>query len=248
MRERPEHRPILVLQHAGCESPGVYEHELLARRIPFSRVLLHEGQEPPDWRQFGGIVAMGGSMSVNDEAEHAWLVPEKRLIAEAVAAGRPYWGVCLCAQLLAASLGARVLPGTEPEVGVMPVELTAAAMRDPVFGAAPATFPTLQWHGETYELPDGAVQLARSRSYEQQAFAIGRAYALQFHLEVDNALAELWMGDPVFIEELQAIRGEQAPAALLADVDAAECSTVALAQQLFARWLVDVVGYEERTP
>ena len=190
MSHDPERRPILVLQHAGCEPPGAYEDELLARRVAFTRVVLDEDQELPDWRAYSGIVAMGGAMSVNDEAGHPWLIAEKRLVSEAVGAGMPYWGVCLGAQLLAAVLGARVSRGERAELGVLPVELTAAAAQDPVFAGAPASFQTLQWHGETYELPPGAVQLARSLDYEQQAFVVGRAYALQFHLEVDSALAE----------------------------------------------------------
>lgn len=242
MSDEPERRPILVLQHAGCEPPGVYEDELLRRRIPFARVRLDEDEELPDWRAYAGIVAMGGAMSVYDEAEHPWLVPEKRLIAEAVAAETPFWGVCLGAQLLAVSLGARVSRGAQAELGVLPVQLTAAARQDPVFAGAPASFQTLQWHGETYELPPGAVQLARSRSCEQQAFVHGRAYALQFHLEVDAALAGEWMGVPEFVDELQQAHGEGAPSALLAQVGAAERDSVALARRLFSRWLLDVVG------
>jgi GMP synthase (glutamine-hydrolysing) len=242
MRDSSERRPILVLQHAGCEPPGAYEDELLARRIAFTRVLLDQDEELPDWRAYAGIVAMGGAMSVNDEAGHPWLVPEKRLIAEAVATGAPYWGVCLGAQLLAASLGARVSRGERAELGVLPVQLTAAAAQDPVFAGAPASFQTLQWHGETYELPPGAVQLARSRGCEQQAFVVGRAYALQFHLEVDTALAEKWMGIPAFADELRELHGEGAPSALLAEVGASERDTVSLARRLFARWLEHVVG------
>ncbi len=245
MSDRSERRPILVLQHAGCEPPGVYEDELLARRIAFARVRLDADEELPDWRAYAGIVAMGGAMSVNDEAGHPWLVPEKRLIAEAVAAGAPFWGVCLGAQLLAASLGARVSRGERAELGVLPVQLTAEAEQDPVFATAPETFQTLQWHGETYDLPPGAVQLARSRDYEQQAFVLGRAYALQFHLEVDSALAGEWMREPAFVAELRELHGEGAPSALLAEVDAAERDTVALARELFARWLVHVVGFAQ---
>jgi GMP synthase-like glutamine amidotransferase len=188
---------------------------------------------------------MGGSMGAEDELEHRWLAPEKRLIGEAVRAGVPYWGVCLGAQLLAASLGARVMRGAQPELGVLPVELTAAAARDPVFAGAPASFRTLQWHGETYELPDGAVQLARSPAYEQQAFVAGRAYALQFHLEVDSALAGDWMRVPTFVQEIERAHGEDGPAALLAQVGAAERDGVALARELFSRWLLDVVGYDD---
>jgi GMP synthase (glutamine-hydrolysing) len=242
MSDSSEHRPILVLQHAGCEPPGVYEDELLRRRVAFSRVRLDEDDELPDWRAYAGIVAMGGAMSVYDEAEHPWLVPEKRLIAEAVGAGVPYWGVCLGAQLLAASLGARVRRGEQAELGVLSVQLTAAAAHDPVFAGLPASFQTLQWHSETYELPTGAVQLARSTGCEQQAFVIGRAYALQFHLEVDSALAGEWMGVPEFVDELQQLHGEGATAVLLAQVRAAERDSGALARQLFSRWLLDVVA------
>jgi len=193
-------------------------------------------------RAYAAIVAMGGSMSVHDERAHPWLEPEKRLIAEAVRAGTPYWGVCLGAQLLAASLGASVSRGPGPELGVLPVELTPAAARDPVFGACPASFTTLQWHGDTYELPAGAVQLARSRAYEQQAFAVGGAYALQFHLEVSHALAAEWMHLPEFAEELEQVHGTGALEALLEQMLAAERESIALARALFSRWLEDVVG------
>jgi len=242
MNDSSGRRPILVLQHAGCEPPGAYEDELLARQIPFVRVLLDEDEELPDWRAYTGIVAMGGGMSVNDEAEHPWLVPEKRLIAAAVAAGTPYWGVCLGAQLLAASLGARVMPGPAPEIGVLAVELTPAGAADPVFGPLPRSFTTLQWHGETYELPAGAVQLARSELYEQQAFVIGRAYALQFHLEIDAELTGEWMRTPAFVAELERDQGADAPAALLAEMQDVERDSMPLARELFARWLALVYG------
>jgi GMP synthase-like glutamine amidotransferase len=239
---RNREKPILVLQHAGCEPPGVYEDELLTRAIAFSRVLLDEGGELPDWHAYRAIIAMGGAMGVDDEQAHPWLVPEKRLIGEAVRAGTPYWGVCLGAQLLAASLGAQVHRGAHPELGVLPVQLTPAAAEDPVFGGAPDTFATLQWHGDTYSLPRGAVRLAGSEQYEQQAFVLGRAYALQFHLEVDSALAEEWMQIPDYVRELQQHAGAGAPAALLEQVRAGEARSVPLARELFGRWLERVVG------
>jgi GMP synthase (glutamine-hydrolysing) len=242
MPDTHERRPILVLQHAGCEPPGAYEDELLARRVPFTRVLLDEGEELPDWRAYDAIVAMGGAMSVNDEAAYPWLAPEKRLIGEAVRAGTPYWGVCLGAQLLAASVGARVWSGEHPEFGVMPVELTDAAADDPVFAPLPRTVRAMQWHGETYELPPGAVQLARSQAYEQQAFVLGRAYALQFHFEVDASLMAEWLAIPEYVSELEQLAGAGAPAQVLADVEAIEPESVALARELFGRWLDRVVG------
>jgi GMP synthase-like glutamine amidotransferase len=128
---------------------------------------------------------------------------------------------------------------------VLAVELTPAAATDPVFASLPPSFATLQWHGESYELPPGAVQLARSRDYEQQAFVVGRAYALQFHLEVDAELAGEWMRTPAFVAELERDQGAGAPAALLAQMQALEDRSVPLARELFARWLLDVVGYRE---
>jgi GMP synthase (glutamine-hydrolysing) len=230
------------LQHAGCEPPGAYEDELIARRVAFARVQLDEGEPLPDWRAYGAIVAMGGAMSVNDEARHPWLVHEKRLIGEAVRAGRPYWGVCLGAQLLAASLGARVFGGARAELGVRSVQLTDAAAEDPVFAPLPRTVCTLQWHGETYELPVGAVQLARSRAYEQQAFVIGGAYALQFHFEVDGALMSEWLALPAYVRELERLGDAGTPAQVLADVESLAHESLALARALFGRWLEHVVG------
>jgi GMP synthase (glutamine-hydrolysing) len=233
---------ILVLQHAGCEPPGVYEDELNERGIPLRRVLLDDDGELPDWREFAAIVVMGGAMGAYEDNVYPWLADERALIAEAVRAGLPYWGVCLGAQLLAASLGARVAPGPGPELGVLPVHLTDAANEDPVFGDAPMSFSTLQWHGDTYELPDGAVRLDGSALSEQQAFVLGRAYALQFHLEVDSELAAEWMAIPEYVEELEQLAGAGTPASLLAQVEAAEAQSVPLARDLFSRWLVNVVG------
>jgi len=231
---------LLVLQHAGCEPPGVYEEVMRERRVAFERVVLDQAPAMPDLDGWAGIVAMGGAMGAYEEDAHPWLAAEKQFIAGAVAAGTPYWGVCLGAQVLAAALGAEVRPGPAPELGVMEVELTSAASEDPVFAGAPRRFNTLQWHGDTYALPAGAVRLASSEGYEQQAFAAGSAYGVQFHLEVDGALAAEWMEVPEYVAELEALDGPDAPARMLAEVRAAESETVPLARELFTRWLVEV--------
>jgi GMP synthase (glutamine-hydrolysing) len=106
----------------------------------------------------------------------------------------------------------------------------------------------LQWHGDTYELPTGAIQLARSSEYEQQAFAFGRAYALQFHLEVTPALAAEWMELPAYVEELERLGQPGSASALLEQVRAAAADSVPLARELFGRWLQEVAGYELALP
>jgi len=229
---------VLVLQHIACEPPGEYEDVLRERGATLHRVELDEGEPLPDWREFDAIVAMGGPMSVGDEDDHPWLVDEKRAIGEAVRAGVPYWGVCLGVQLLAASLGARVFAGPQPEVGVLPVTLTDAALADPVFASLPPELVTFQWHGDTFELPDGAVLLASSPAYLAQAFRFGkRAYGVQFHLELTSDLADEWAAVPAYGEALDRVLGPGSLPRLVAELDAASGSMRSHARGLLERWL-----------
>jgi GMP synthase (glutamine-hydrolysing) len=234
--------PLLVLQHIACEPPAAYEDELRAWGAELVRVEVDEGEPLPDWHAFSGIVAMGGPMGAYDDRRFAWLGPEKRLIAEAVRDGRPYFGACLGVQLLAASLGAAVYPGERAEVGVLPVALTAQGAADPVFGSLPERFCALQWHGDTYELPAGAVHLARSDAYEQQAFRFRRAYGVQFHLEVDGARAADWGDVPAYAQSLRELLGDDGLPTLVGEVRRHEAEMIDLARRLFAGWLEHVVG------
>jgi GMP synthase (glutamine-hydrolysing) len=232
---------LLVLQHIACEPPGAYEDELLDRGGSLARVMVDRGEPLPDWREFDGIVAMGGPMGAYQEADFSWLAPEKALIAAAVAGGMPIWGVCLGAQLLAASLGADVFAGETPEVGVLEVHPTAAAASDPVFSLLPDEFRALQWHGDTFALPPGAVQLARSDAYEQQAFVVDRAYGIQFHIEVGTALADDWAAVPAYAASLEATWGAGALPRLVGEIAEHDGQMTTLARALFGAWLERVV-------
>jgi GMP synthase-like glutamine amidotransferase len=227
----------LVLQHIACEPPGAYEDVLDAHDVALHRVELDEGEPLPDWHGFDAIVAMGGPMSVNDEDEHPWLVAEKALIRDAAHAGVPVFGVCLGVQLLASSLGARVYAGERQEVGLLPVTLTDEGRADPVFGAEPEQFVTLQWHGDTFDLPPGATLLASSPAYPNQAFRLGRAYGVQFHLEVSAPMAQEWAEVPAYAESLARIHGEGALPRLLEEFDRHRDEMLARARALFERWL-----------
>jgi GMP synthase-like glutamine amidotransferase len=225
---------VLVLQHIACEPPGVYEDVLRERGATVHRVEVDAGEELPEWREFGAIVAMGGPMSANDDDVFPWLSDEKQLIGDAVRAGLPYWGVCLGVQLLAASLGARVYAGDEPEVGVLPVELTEEGRRDPVFSALPPSIPALQWHGDTFDLPDGAVRLAGSSAYPNQAFRFENAYGVQFHVEVSAAMAREWMDVPEYAAALDRTIGTEN---MLSAVDERVNEMLEHGRVLFERWL-----------
>ena len=228
---------VLVLQHIACEPPGVFEDVLRERGAELHRVELDEGDPLPDWRAFDALVAMGGPMSVNDDAILPWLADEKRAIGEAVRAGKPYWGVCLGVQLLAASLGARVYPGDQPEVGLLRVELTDEGRADPVFGELGSGLATLQWHGDTFDLPDGAVRLAGSPAYANQAFRFERAYGIQFHLELSAEMAREWAEVPEYVASLERTLGAEGAPAFLQEIEQNAGTMRSAGRALFERWL-----------
>ena len=228
----------LILQHIACEPPGIYEDILIEKGASLHRVEIDEGEKLPDWHDFDAIIAMGGPMSVNDDATLPWLSAETRLIADAVTAGRPYWGVCLGAQLLARSLGAGVYAGAKPEIGIMPVYLTPLALQDPVFAGLPAELLTFQWHGETFDLPEGALLLATSPAYPNQAFRFGtKAYAVQFHLEISADLAERWSEVQDYKAGLERLLGAGASTKVVAEVGQKQGLLHSNARKVFENWL-----------
>ena len=173
------------LLHVPFEGLGSIQAWLERRRAePSATRLFDAGARLPRPDEFDWLVVMGGPMSVNDERAHPWLVPEKRLVAEAIAASKTVLGICLGAQLVASALGAKVGRNPEREIGWFPVEPTPEASRSalaPVFASPAEVF---HWHGETFELPPDATLLARSAACAHQAFCLGeRVLGLQFHLE-----------------------------------------------------------------
>jgi GMP synthase (glutamine-hydrolysing) len=227
----------VVLQHVGCEPPGVYEDVLVARGGVVDRVELDEGDPLPPLDGARLLVVMGGPMGAYEEDAHPWLASEKEYLAAAVAAGIPVFGACLGAQLLAAATGGRAYPGPAPEVGILPVELTGQGRDDPVLGALPASFDTLQWHGDTFDLPPAAVRLAGSVAYPNQAFRLGSSYAVQFHLEVSPAMAREWAAIPAYAQALDDVLGPGSAPALLAGYAARAAELNGYAGLLFERFL-----------
>ncbi len=185
-------RPWIVLQHVSWEGPGAIAGEARARRIPLEIHRMDLDARIPEPDDLSGLIVMGGPMGVYETDRYSFIEGECGLIAEVVRRGLPVLGVCLGAQLLASALGGRVYRGPAAEIGFGNVELTEDARQDPVFKALPATLPAFHWHGDTFDLPEGAVLLAKNATYAHQAFRFGRnAYGLQFHNEVDR---ETWLG------------------------------------------------------
>jgi GMP synthase (glutamine-hydrolysing) len=198
-------KPVLVLRHVPHESLGLIAAVFDECDLPYRYVNLY-ATAPPEIREddWSALVVMGGPMNVDETDRYPFLAAEVRWLRGAVAADRPVLGVCLGSQLLAKALGARVYPNPVKEIGWYEIELTPAAAADPLFcDCAPAEM-VFQWHGDTFDLPAGAVPLARSRDCANQAFRYGRtAYGLQFHLETTPDLIDRWLADPATCAELE---------------------------------------------
>lgn len=215
-----------ILQHEKNEGAGLLASAL--ERAGFQVEARLRAVEPGDL-EAPLVVVMGGPQAVYQASAHPYLLDELRLLRARLEARRPNLGVCLGAQLLAAAAGARVFPGERGvELGLLPLHLTGAGVRDEVFSALPATgFRALHWHGDTFDAVPGAEPLASTDRYPQQAFRAGRSYGVQFHPELTGAAFLEWADAApedlaragVTREELEQVRsfpeGEPAIAALL---------------------------------
>lgn len=179
---------VHVLQHVPFEGLGSIESWLADRGAIVQTTRFFESPLLPEPSGPDLIIALGGPMSVNDEADLPWLKEEKRFMASAIGAGKAVLGICLGAQLMASALGARVYPGPYKEIGWFDIESTSDSSQHFQF---PKIVEVFHWHGETFDLPPGASRLARSAGCENQAFQVGpRAMGLQFHLETTPRSAE----------------------------------------------------------
>jgi GMP synthase-like glutamine amidotransferase len=170
------------LQHVPFENLGSIEPWLEAAGYSITHTGFFQTSELPDIGDIDLLVVMGGPMSVNDEVEFPWLAREKRFIRSALEGGLPVLGVCLGAQLIANTMGAGVYPNPAKEIGWFPIQ-GIDPQGDQTFRFPPAV-EVFHWHGETFDLPSGAVRLASSEACKNQAFQIGRqVIGLQFHLE-----------------------------------------------------------------
>jgi GMP synthase-like glutamine amidotransferase len=218
---------IRVIKHEFLEGPGAIAAWAVERGHGVATTELSKGEPLPGLEDFDTLVLMGGSMSVNDEDRYAWLRPEKQLVRDSLQAGKKILGICLGAQMIASALWAPVSKNPEREIGWFPVETTEEGWQHPFWLGLPRALPVFHWHGETFGLPAGAVQLLRSAACEQQGYAVGtKVLALQCHPEVDaasvaemieNGRDELEEGR-WFIQTEEAIKAQSAPLARLRPV------------------------------
>jgi len=218
---------VLAFRHSPSDGLGLIAAALDAYRIPYECADLYDAPAgDASITDADALILLGGSMSAND---NLWFLSrEIQCIQAAIETGKPVLGVCLGAQLIAKALGAKVYPNGKKEIGWASVTFNDAARNDPLFyGRGVETI--FQWHGETFDLPEGAELLASSADCRHQAFRFGHpVYGLQFHLEVTPEMIAQWC------REDQACGSREATEPI--DPHAHSAGAMDLARLVFGRW------------
>lgn len=226
-------RTALVLQHdptihLGNIGPVLRDHGYDVRVVDATA----EDVTALDHREADLVVVLGGEMGAYETEEFPFLTAEQELLRERISEELPTLGVCLGAQLMAGALGERVYKGETMQIGYRTVEPTAAGVDSPIrhFDGV----PVVEWHGDTFELPESATLLASSSDYSNEAFAIGRhTLAVQFHPEVTPEMHEQWVSDGYNELDRHALDAE----ALRADSERHSAAMQEASRRAFSEWL-----------
>jgi GMP synthase (glutamine-hydrolysing) len=214
---------LLAIQHVSWEGPHRILDACAGLEVKAVRPL--EGERLPRPTEVAGAVIMGGPMNVGEVERHSGLAAEREWLTKAHQLQMPILGICLGAQLLARALGAAVRPRERPEIGFAPVRVHDPG--DPVLGGLAPETSALHWHGDVFDLPDGAQPLASSERTAHQAFRHGNAWGVLFHPEADRELVDRWLAEPTMAEEAKAALGEDAPTTLRRQAAEAEPQLIA---------------------
>jgi GMP synthase (glutamine-hydrolysing) len=185
-------KQALVIRHVAFEDLGSFEPVLAERGFRVRYAEASVGLRDVDGLEPALVIVLGGPIGAYEDPIYPFLRHELRLLEGRLAVNRSTLGICLGAQLMARALGARVYPGPRKEIGWGPLTLTPEGHQSPLDRLAGGD-PVLHWHGDTFNLPAGAIRLASTPIYENQAFSWGHsALALQFHPEVTASGLERW--------------------------------------------------------
>lgn len=183
---------IHYLQHVSFEGLGSIEQELQIRGHKVSRTRLYLDEPFPQMDQFDWLIVMGGPMGVYDENQFPWIKKEKAFIKAAIDAEKILLGICLGAQFIADALGAKVIKNRAKEIGWFPLHINEEMNLGCLGDFITDGLEVFHWHGDTFEIPKGAVRLASSEACKNQGFIYhDRVFGFQFHLETTLESAAL---------------------------------------------------------
>ena len=232
-------RRLLVFQHVPHEILGTLDP--LLRNAGFRIRYVNFGRQPdvhPNLSRYHGLVVLGGPMNCDQTSHYPHLNTEVEAIKSAIGRGMPVLGICLGAQLIARALGARVVKNPVKEIGWYDLSPTEAGKEDPLFAKLDAVQRIFQWHGDTFDIPHGAVHLATSPDCRNQAFRYGEnVYGLQFHLEVDEAMIKRWLHTPINAREIEGLDDPGRADRIRAETREYIDHAVALSNEMFGEFI-----------
>ncbi len=188
---------VLIIKHVENEGPGLIADAISSNGWKLEILELEKGETLPETlREIAAVILLGGPMNVYEVDRFPFLDNEERLIRKVLIEEIPFLGICLGAQLLAKTCGARIYRSPEKEMGWHKVKTTKGGKQDMLFRHLAERIAVFQWHEDTFEIPDGGMPLATGKPCKNQAFRIGsNAYGLQFHIEVTPDMVQRWMED-----------------------------------------------------
>lgn len=201
---------VLVIQHVPHEGLGTIGPALSGAGLGADFLKVYEDKVPRGLEGYSALVVLGGPMGVYEDGAYPFIKEELALIQRALKSKLPTLGVCLGSQLLAKAAGADVYKGKAKEIGWYTVSLTDEGVEDPLLLGFPEEFTVFQWHGDTFDVPEDGVNLAGSKLFPNQLIKVGpRAYGVQFHLEVTEAMVREWV--EINRDELGPLKGKVDP-------------------------------------
>jgi GMP synthase-like glutamine amidotransferase len=228
-------KSVAIFRHVRSEGPGYFATYLERRSIPWTLIAIDDGAPVPrDAGAFSGLAFMGGPMSVNDRLP--WIEAALALIRDAVRKDVPAIGHCLGGQLMARAFGGEVTRAPVAEIGWGEVRVADNSVAEEWFGSLGA-FEAFHWHGETFSIPPGATRVLLNAHCENQAFALGKHFGLQCHVEMTEDLVRSWCrGGGDEIRRRAASPGVQRPEEILRDLSRRLERLNAVADRIYDRW------------
>ncbi|MGR3173575.1 MAG: type 1 glutamine amidotransferase [Candidatus Scalindua sp.] len=211
---------VIIIKHIDIEGPGTIGDFLDCNDIPYREIDIFNGEPLPDsLSEISAVIVLGGPMNVYEEDKYPFLKQEDEFLKEVIEEGLPTLGFCLGAQLIAKAKGAIVRKAPQKEIGWFKISLNRNGSSDPLFQEFPREVDVFQWHGDTFDIPDGAVKLAESELCSNQAYRIGdNIYGLQFHVEVTDEMIYQWID--AYRDEVDSLKGIVDPDQIISDTKA----------------------------